>query len=271
MNFRKVVLVVAVLGVAAFGLYYLLSARGKSAIMILEPEYLVYKKKPDDPGGIVAANAENFVYENLKRGSAKVASNKSNNYIVPEPEKPLDIIYNQTISGSNNGEDGEQPFDSIDSILMNLDSYEETTLPASSETASDSDHAMPNLSPSQQAASVDVQKQEEMTNIHGIQIIKAPAQLAKLPKIKAFATDAGGYKLQLTVASSEKEAKAAWDNISSRYGKILQDASMVIRKAKGKNDRIFFLVMAGTYSSLPQAKLVCKKLSAKKQNCIITK
>ena len=62
-----------------------------------------------------------------------------------------------------------------------------------------------------------------------------------------------------------------WQTISQKHRKILNDANLIIKKIEGKNERIFFLVMAASYPSLSHAKLLCKKLSKRKQNCIVTK
>ena len=80
-----------------------------------------------------------------------------------------------------------------------------------------------------------------------------------------------GYKIQLSSAWSEKEANNEWERIQMRHIKYLKNAQLVIKKVKTNNDRIIYLVMAGNYPSLNQAKLVCKKLVSSKQNCIVTK
>ncbi len=84
-------------------------------------------------------------------------------------------------------------------------------------------------------------------------------------------TAIGGYKLQLSQASSEEDASWEWERIKKKNNKILSDASFIAQRVEGKNKRIFYLVMAGYYQKLNQAKLVCKKLLGQKQNCIVTK
>jgi septal ring-binding cell division protein DamX len=92
----------------------------------------------------------------------------------------------------------------------------------------------------------------------------------KLYKLNKNSADSG-YKIQLSSAWSEKEAKNEWERIQIRHIKYLKNAQLVIKKVKTNNDRIIYLVMAGNYPSLNQAKLVCKKLVSSKQNCIVTK
>ena len=72
-------------------------------------------------------------------------------------------------------------------------------------------------------------------------------------------------------AYSQNEAQNKWATIQQKHKKILQGANLVVKRVEGKNEQIFFLVMAGSYPSLGHAKLVCKKLSRRKQNCIVTK
>ncbi len=79
------------------------------------------------------------------------------------------------------------------------------------------------------------------------------------------------YKLQLTSAWSEKEAKNKWEKIKLRHIKYLKNSKLITKKIKTNDGKIIYLIMAGNYASLSQAKLICKKLIAKKQSCIVTK
>ena len=103
-----------------------------------------------------------------------------------------------------------------------------------------------------------------------LKITRLSGENNKLYKLNKKSADSG-YKIQLSSAWSEKEANNEWERIQMRHIKYLKNAQLVIKKVKTNNNRIIYLVMAGNYPSLNQAKLVCKKLVSSKQNCIVTK
>ena len=107
--------------------------------------------------------------------------------------------------------------------------------------------------------------------INGLKIIQIDDQNNKLQKLNMHSDKDFGYKLHLSSAWSEKEAKNEWQKIKARHAKYLDKTELTIKKVTASNGKIIYLVMAGNYSSLDKAKLICKKLHLSNQNCIVTK
>lgn len=226
-------------------------------VITLLPDDLETKKKPTDPGGLVLPNSDSLVYERLK-GSSPIEK-KIN--LLPEPEEAIEIIRNQEIKANI--------FDSIDEILDNIEYYEDEYNSPEKNNIDNFDYVIPNIL----LAKDDDKLEENSIRVTGsnLNIIKAIEGERKLIKANVIDKNEKGYKIQLASAYSQNDATKKWQSISQRHKKILKDANLIIKKIEGKNERIYFLVMAGSYPSLSHAKLLCKQLSKRKQNCIVIK
>jgi hypothetical protein len=228
--------------------YYVQTNR-TNTIITLVPDEGETKKKPEDPGGLVIPNSDSLVYEKLQPCNQK---NRKIN-IIPGPEEP-DLIV-------KNIDNSVMFVDSIDEILSGHD-YED--LQANNKSANDiSDNT-------------DIDEQEDKNKkiiIPGVDlnIVKSNNTRFNLSNNAIVKNADAGYKIQLSVAFSENDALLRWQGITKRHNKILENANLITRKVEGQNERIFYIILAGTYTSLNQAKLVCKKLISRKQNCIVTK
>ena len=79
----------------------------------------------------------------------------------------------------------------------------------------------------------------------------------------------GNYKVQLGSVKSEAEAIQEGERIKKRFPKILQNVVITTKKVKYDDGKFFYLILAGDYGSLSQAKVVCKKLAYNKQSCVL--
>lgn len=237
------------------GVYYYKFAVNNHEIVTLLPEEGEIKKKPIDPGGMVIPNSDSLVYEKLKPGNSR----KRKINILPGPEEPLEIIQKAIIQ--------TKYLDSIDEILANIEYYE-SGLNDIDASVDNEDFVMPNT-----LLTKDDLEDAQSILLPGtkLRIIKAIENRYKISRFNVVDEKQDGYKIQLSSAHSSKDAKKQWQKIKQRHFKVLQDANLVVKRVKGANERIFYLVMAGTYPSLNHAKLLCKKLSTRKQNCIVTK
>lgn len=264
MNRPRIFLFSAVIFCISVSLYFAYS-RYFSPVMakgiILSEDQEEYKKKPVDPGGIVIPHSNSLIYEKLKPGRA-TAESRTN--LQPDPESPMELEFKAN-SGALDTQNTDAIYDSIDDILAKLDLS--GTEPGFAFGTPDLQG--PELLPNDSVTSEDDQtgggKKDDL------KIIKVEgSDNRKLRKLGASSVDAG-YKLHLSSSWSEKEAKEEWQKIQMRHLKYLGKMQGIIKKVKAKNDKIIYLVMAGSYPSLSQAKLVCKKLHLSKQNCIVTK
>jgi hypothetical protein len=250
--------IIMILLITLIGLFCYFKIQNSREIITLAPQEGETKRKPDDPGGIVIPNSDSLVYEKLQKGAVK---NRKIN-ILPEPEEPMDL-------GPKVEDKAVIYLDSIDEILANIEYQEEDVI--DNDLAATDELVMPNVIKS----SMVVESEEEKKKIEipgtGLNVVKSVDNRFNFKEISVVSAEDEGYKIQLTTAFSEGDAKKLWQEITKRHGKVLNSANLITKKIDGKNERIFYLVMACTYPSLNHAKLVCNRLASRKQNCIVTK
>lgn len=226
---------------------------------MLAPDERPTKKKPEDPGGLVVPNSDSLVYEKLQSGIQK----KRKVNILPEPEEPLELL--------KKADDPVIFLDSIDEILANIESYEDVLAKDEAIAEEVDELVMPNDLKAKPVSKSQDDEEEIIIPGTSLSIIRSAETRFYMQDVEITNNENAGYKVQLAVAFSQSDANARWQEITRRHGRILQGANLITRKVEGKNERIFYVVMAGTYPSLSYAKLVCKRLISHKQNCIVTK
>lgn len=238
--------------------FYFFASISNDVITLL-PDDSVIKTKPKDPGGLAIPNSDSLVYDSLiKENSYK----KRKINILSEPEEPIEIARRQEVSA--------KILDSIDEILDNIEYYENEYISEEQSVVNESsEYVVPNAL----LAKSDENLDDNHIYVPGtkLNIIKALEEGRKITDYAVVDGSNMGYKIQLSSAYSQNEAQNQWKIIQQKHKKFLHGMKLIIKKVEGKNERIFFLVMAGSYPSLSQAKLICKKLSHRKQNCIVTK
>lgn len=260
---KRFVISACIGGAVAFMLIsYFFKPLSNKEVLTLYPDEGQAKVKPSDPGGVIIPYSDNLVYNKLRSKDAKL----DGIHFLPDPEKPIEIVRN-TI------ESQPQFLDSIDEILANIEHYETELVEGDLDDNDASDYIMPNMLTAKDSEPDNSEACNEVIFVAGakLQVIKALEDRYQLSRNNVVSKGEQGYKIQLSSASSEADANKQWRRIRKKHSKILQDTHLIIKKVEGKNERIFFLIMAGTYPSLNQAKRVCKHLSYKKQNCIVTK
>jgi hypothetical protein len=242
-------------------LHFLYPSMNKEVVILLSDDGPT-KVKPKDPGGVVVPHADSAVYDTLNVSQAMY----DRVYVVPDPETPIEI-------DRKSSSDQPQFLDSIDEILANIESQEESTTAVGEggSVSSDDEQVAPNILTSHQAKLAEHDEKMILVDGTNLRVFKAQEDRYKAQDGSVVLSGDSGYKIQLSSANSAGDAEAQWKSIKARYAKILKNANLIVKKVSGKNDRIFFLVMAGNYSSVNQAKMVCRQLVAKKQNCIVTK
>ncbi len=259
-NGKFIILVSICLLVFAVGVLYYLHYFHDEEIVTLVPDEGDVKMKPKDPGGMVIPNADSLVYEKLHTGMPK----KNKIHILPGPEEPMEIVRRAEIQGKF--------LDSIDEILANIEYYENALLDEEPSDNDSIDYIMPNMLLTKDDQEEVLENRDKIIFVAGskLNVIKAIEDQYKIIRSNVVAEEKG-YKIQLSSAYSSADANKQWQAIKQKHSKILREANLITRKVESKNERIFYLVMAGTYTSLNHAKLVCKQLTSRKQNCIITK
>lgn len=261
MVYKRLLLLIISIFLILIGSYffYIKFFQKNEWVEIITSDDEVFKKRPEDPGGIVIPHSSSLIYEKLNKSHLR----RENINLLPEPEKPMDIGFFEPPD--------VQYFDSIDKILANIEFYEDQLQNKIIEQDNNDtpNLAMPNIISNKNDNKVEKQLAEDFYDT-ALNVTKV-SNGNKLRKITDTNNDILGYKIQLSQARSEPEAIKEWKKIEAKNSKILQGSSLITKKVEGKNKRIFYLVIAGTYPSLNHAKLVCKKLQLQKQNCIVTK
>jgi hypothetical protein len=258
MNRKNLVFrIIMILLVALGGSFFYFKIQNSREIVTLSPDEEEPKRKPDDPGGIVIPNSDSLVYEKLQKGAAK---NRKVN-ILPEPEEPIDL-------GQKIEDSPVIYLDSIDEILANIEHYDDE---ANSNSPTSDEFVMPNSTKPAEIAESEEEKQIVSISGTNLNVIKSSDNRFKFTEVNVISAEDDGYKIQLTTAFSEGDAKRLWQEITKRHAKVLGGANLITKKIDGKNEHILYLVMAGTYPSLNHAKLICNRLATRKQNCIVTK
>ena len=231
--------------------------------IILSEEQEEYKRKPLDPGGVIIPHSNSLIYEKLNINNAII----ENINFLSEPEEPIDLIFKSNL-------EDVIVFDSIDDILAKLNLYEDDEIIQNE--YSNNDNSVNNVNNTANSSNIsdktndsDINHNTNQTSSQ-LKIIKLSAENNRHYSFSTNSVDSS-YKIQLSSAWSEKEAKIEWKKIQLRHAKYLKNKKLVIKKVRITNNKIIYLIMAGNYPSLNQAKLVCKKLTLSKQNCIVTK
>lgn len=235
-------------------------------VMVIYPDLLPTKIKPQDSGGILLPNSNNIIYENLRQKKVN-----RNVVLQPEPEKPLNITQHKVACNIDE-------VDSIDNILSNIIKIDKTTsqeanklkenentiiLPETIKSSTEDQIATASLGESI--------TQTTSQNQIGLNIVKLTETHRKIDEIALNNQKPGGYQIQLASVKSESEANHEGERLKKKYTKILNDKIIKIKKVKSGNGNYFYLLLMGNYDNISQAKAVCKKLATYQQNCIITK
>lgn len=267
---RKSILFLSVIVSLIVAMFLYLNKNGSSSeIVILQAEEQVFKKKPQDPGGINIPNSDSHIYDQLKKYSNKTDFADIN--ILPEPENPIDINFAQR--------DKNVSAYSVDDIIDNLEYYEEKFLVESNSEIVE-DIVLPSkIAKTEINTDNNVIKEESglvnditadnTTSLHFIRATENIHKIAMEVEASSFTND--GYYIQLAITHSEKDAKNVWYQIKRRNFAILTNATPLYKKINKKDSRYSFLVLAGPYSNHYKAKLTCDALKKNKQNCIIMK
>ncbi len=259
--------------------FYSLFTTGKAQIVLLEPEMKLYKRKPEYPGGIEIPNSDSLIYEKLRDSSKKVSINQVN--LLPEPEKPIEkdlqnLRFIATGSEDNiklgdnidlSRENEPRFVESIDDILENIGYYEENFIVPETEEEKIQSQAL--LAKDEVISGESKGEQEK--NYGNIKLFKSYSAVHHTDVESSDYRLGQGYLIQLAIARSSDQANKVWMRIKAKHNKILAKNTLIVKKIYSKENKIFYLVLTGPYSSEYKAKLVCSSLKKKQQNCIIIK
>lgn len=227
---KKLLFVVfVVLSIISF-ILYLIWHMG-SDMPVLSHANTVIKVRPSHNQNFVSIEDQKYVYTHLIKGKKSDISAK----IMPNPEAPISV----------NGVEKSDLFETVQVVEVN---------PANDifDILDDS--------------SVDI---FDMVNVHSHPMRELKVTTTATEDI--FHANKKGkfeYYLEVGYARTEQAANAMYQHILLQNKKTIVIYKHKILKAK-INDSWFFRVLIGPVATNSEAKLVCKKLTDKKQNCMV--
>ncbi|XVN40303.1 MAG: SPOR domain-containing protein [Rickettsia endosymbiont of Argas persicus] len=203
-------------------------------VITIYPDELPAKIKPSSAEEIALSGVHSSIYENLisKNTNLRIAK------LLPEPEKPVII---------DSRDQSDDPFkvDSSDKISHLISSIEPSISEVSDKQAE----------PKKDETGLNIIKLEKKNRNNYTDIKKSNNSIV--------------YKVQLGSVKSEAEAIKEGERIKKQFSKILKNAVISTQKVKYDDGKFFYLILAGNYDNLSQAKAVCKKLAQNKQSCVL--
>lgn len=97
-------------------------------------------------------------------------------------------------------------------------------------------------------------------------MVQAKAPAAKAPVAKPVQS---GYRIQMASYRTAKQAEAAWARLQRKHSDILGGLSGHTARADLGKRGTYYRVQAGFFKSAALARQACRKLKAKRQDCII--
>jgi cell division septation protein DedD len=237
------------------GLYFFYT---KSTLSVNQDELVIIradptptKIKPKDPGGMVFANMDKTIYDNLAVGNDNLPKVER---ILPPPEEPIDI----------------------NPVIVPVVALPPPSAPAALAPATPAEVDLIDLL----ASGVDLPEEVIAGPAPVEQIIKPKEELIKpLPekqKIKFSKTrpkvrQATGFKIQLAAFKSEKDANIESKRIKKKYRSLLGKYEHIINKKDIVSKGVMYRLQLGYIKSESAARLLCRKLVATNQECFVVK
>ncbi len=216
------------------------------------------KVKPRDNGRIVIPNANNIIYENLQQKKIRKVIT-----LQPEPEKPLNIAKQRVAHN-------DEELDPIDMILFSIIENGKTKNDEEIKTVLSNKIKNKSVQKKFLIKPQSIPVVQLPDNKDSLNIIKVTEPRRKINEIQLLnRLNQGGYKIQLASVKSESEANIERERIKKKYARIFTKTNISIKKVQSHKGNFFYLVLAGNYQNISQAKIICKKLSDQ-QSCIIT-
>ncbi len=235
----------------------------EDSILVVEADPTPMKEKPEDPGGMQFPNQDKVIFETISGDGGEPPRVER---ILPAPEEPIAAsANNETTTWVN------------DKITQNADEPESKT----GDKADDKAAAERKVDVAQEfvrEAAVDKKPapvKAAAEEIASFKQDKKPVEVQEKPAevldkaVKAAPKPTGDAKAQLGAYGSDKEARAAWDSIKSKFSSVLSGHDYVVVKADLGAKGIFYRLRVTGFADSADVKSFCSKLSAKGQACIL--
>ena len=222
---------VVVLIVVLAGFFLFNNNEEKAEVVMVSATSDPVKVKPLDAGGMKIPDQDKFVYDRLRSNtvSTKVES------LFPEPEQPVAPEILQSVQ--------EENFVSMTEAVPVNPLTEEVVVEPKTETIQ-----------------LPIQKTEP--------VAKIAKKEAKPVAQKAVASTKGKWSAQLLSGTKKEAVEKAWPQILAKHKALLSDMSYAVVKADIPGKGTYYRLRVGNFQTRDQANALCKKLKARKQDCV---
>jgi hypothetical protein len=256
------------------------------------------KVKPEDEGGMQVPNQNVQILDNMNGGQATAGQQEN---VLPPPEQPVAPPTTETTDQANAAPqapaitDAPKPVEPAPTPPATADqsaapsgdaAIPSVTAPEPGQTAAAPAPVVPEPQTQQAApAPAEATPAPATTAEKPAEAAPAPAPVAAAPKAAeptqtaaapaapaepSVAPTAGGNaRIQIAAVKSEAAAKTQWAKLQKTYPDLLGALTLNVQKVT-VNGGNFYRIQAGPLSKT-QAKDLCTKLKAQKQDCIVAK
>jgi hypothetical protein len=300
MRNRLLVLVALVVIAGGAAWAWISSHRGPSGpVPVITADTTPEKVKPEDEGGMQVPNQNVQILDNMNGGQATAEQQQN---VLPPPEQPVAPPTTETTDQANAAPQAPaitdapkpEPAPTPPAVTDQAPSVDAPSIPSVSAPEPGQTAAAPTPAPvvpdaqTQQAApaaaepapapaapTTTAEKPTEITPTPAAEAPKAaePTQTAAAPTTPAkpsVAPTAGGTaRIQLAAVKSEALANAQWAKLQKAHPDLLGALTLSVQKVD-KSGGTLYRIQAGPLSKA-QAKELCTKLKAQKQDCLVAK
>lgn len=231
MLFAGIVFIVAVIY-----LKYFWNKNNNNPLPLIKASIGTIKIKPNDPGGMIVANLDKTIYENINN-EQKVVIERT----LPSPEEPISKA--AILDGSYLEDKSINKPTKV--ITANQGSLTKFINHHVTQTLLVSDDKILKPLPKDKLSKLDHSKKLQNTN--------------------------NNYKVQLAAYKTAKEASIRFIKLQKQHPKLFNNYHHIITKKNLTNQGILYLLQIGNFNNESQARLFCKKLSNPDQGCFVIK
>ena len=229
---RTMTIAAAVLGgglVLGMGVWGMMDRR-PTVVPVIEADSRPLRVKPDDPGGMQIAGADDTVLSGKGSGNDRLA---------PTPEAPAPQALRAQLQPAAPSEPAKA-----------------ATPPAPAPEAGGGGSPLPDTPPAPQKA-VPRPAQAE---------VAAPAP--EPPRTSPQVPTTGSMMVQLAAVKSEDVARSEWERLSKRMPGLLGARKPVFQRME-TDGRVYWRIRTGGFGSAADAAAFCGKVRAEKNNCAV--
>lgn len=239
LHFIALGIFVGVLAIVLIGFFMFGSAdETQNEVITINATAEPVKVRPEQPGGMAIPDQDKMVYNRMRTNNV----NTKVENLFPEPEQP---VMPNILAIENNAPDTQ--FVAMEEV-KSIDPLADETI-----------QSEPTPAPVKKIEEVPLKKET------------APKKKAPVKKTTAAVTQGGVWSAQLMSSSNKQTVEKAWPQILAKNKALLSNMTYKITQAQIPGKGTFYRLRVGSFKTRDMANALCKKLKARKQDCIPAK